>query len=184
MAVREVMEASATPTLEMRRLFTRLFTGWRLDEGDSPSIREVQGARPALQAQVSTNCFVVALKHIEDARASVLDDVDLAIHLGRLAVQSVLEAYFSGEGLLLPGDKWPRLLRPGALARWASRPQDAQRVAGVALPLCFPSRAESAASAEAYVEQVIDFARQVRALLETDRRLAIAYGLCPQIYEL
>jgi hypothetical protein len=173
------------------RILGRLSTGWLLWQSDDYlKSTAVVLNDPALNIYVCTKSFVSALIHCRKGlKALDVDDLVLALQLGRSSVELAYLAYFASEGIPYLGAKWPAQIG-GARAA----PERLQRhpLLRESIPLLFPTynpttkdsavqNLLAAASAAQYLRDVGDFLASMQALIEQKTLYRIAFKACPQI---
>jgi hypothetical protein len=155
------------------RTLGRIKRGWIMaDEGDY--FAEFPGLLGGLTLEIycATTYYSLALKRLEDAFAAQRSDADLALHLGRLGVETALHAYLAATGYCYPSAKWPLFLK---------RHND-DPILDRGIALLFPPRAGTAADLRRYLTDAQANVADIRRLIERDRTLRIAFDYCPQIY--
>lgn len=165
--------------IEVRTL-GRLRTGWLLWETDNYLARnEIPLSDPSFAIYCCTRNFVTALTHQRKAGQAIeLEDLPLALQLGRASVEMAYLAYFASEGFAHLGAKWLAQIgfARGARARLAKHPLLAQGI-----ELLFPALTWTAAEARAYLERVAEFLTAMRGLIEQRLLFRIAFKACAQI---
>lgn len=172
------------PELSESEIMTlgRLSRGWLLWESEGFLGKTAVSLRdPALDVYCSTKHFVSAEIFIRKA-GKVLDlqDVPLALHLGRSSVEMAYLAYFASEGYSYLGAKWLAQLgrARGAAARVSRHPLLEQ-----SLGLLFPRYASTVEETRQYLQEVSVFLRSMRELIEQKTLFRIAFHACPQIHD-
>jgi hypothetical protein len=162
------------------RTLGRLGTGWLLWQSEGYLQRHALTLNdPALAVYCCTKNFVSALIHRRKALKGLeLDDLVLALQMGRSSVEHAYIAYFASEGLPYLGPKWPAQIggARGAAERLRRHPLLAE-----AIPLLFPTYDPSRAAAAQYLREVGDFLAAMQALIEQKMLFRIAFNACPQI---
>ena len=162
------------------RILGRLRTGWLLWESEGYlQQRTVNVIDPALLVYCCTRNFVTALTHQRKAaKALELHDTHLALQLGRAAVEMAYLAYFASEGLVYLGAKWLAQLgfARGARERIARHPLLRQGI-----HFLFPEFNSSDADAGRYLQEVDQFAKSIRTVIEQQVIFRIAFKACAQI---
>ena len=134
---------------------------------------------PTLLVYCCTRNLVTALTHQRKAaKALELDDIPLALQLGRAAAEMAYLAYFASEGLVYLGAKWLAQLgfARGAEERVARHPLVKQGVR-----LLFPVFESTGTEAARYLREVEEFATSIRGLIERQVMFRIAFKACAQI---
>jgi hypothetical protein len=190
--VRMLAEKLARPNLWLSPggtntvILGRIKSGWVLTSSD----RFRDGCAALLKTQaLEIHCtvahLVAALQDFEDARAAVPNDLPVALHLGRAAVESCFFAYFASESHVFVGSKWLRLIDRKRAASGADR--DARWALGElgqsGVSLLFPPLLREAAEVDAYLERVADFIAGVRSTIERRTAFKVAFKLCPQMHD-
>jgi hypothetical protein len=173
---------SRGPELSENEILTlgRLRTGWLLWESEGYLDRNALTLTdPALDIYCSTKHFVAAQAFVrKGTKALGLQDIPLALHLGRSAVEAGYLAYFASQGLSYLGAKWLAQVgcAHGAAERVRRNPLLKQSV-----HLLFPSLDSTTDQASQYLRAVADCLGSIRSLIEQQTLFRIAFKACPQI---
>ena len=162
------------------RILGRLRTGWLLWETEGYLERNsINWNDRALAVYCCTRNFVTALTHQRKAaKALELHDVTLALQLGRACAEMAYLSYFASEGLVYLGVKWLAQL---GFAREAQERLVRHPLLGQNLNLLFPVFGANEAQATRYLQEVGEFLRAMRALIEKQILFRIAFRACVQI---
>lgn len=147
------------------RILSRLKTGWVLTH--SPAFEQLQ-ARIATDAGLQRFCVREHTKEmleLLDEAAAAIASRPVALHLGRLAVESGFRAFFASNGLAVVGNKWLRFIKANQLER-VGGPPFAKLVAS-GLPLLFPSMQGSEPDTREYLRQVERFTHEARWAIDS-----------------
>ena len=175
-----LQRSSVALNLAEIRLLSRLKTGWWLHVAGhhEDALRPLRHSR-SLDVRASVWNYVGAVQDYDDAVAALEDAPPLAAHLGRLAVERAVAAYFAATGYAFLGTKWLRLL---VVAH-----ETPQRVAlrhrllelrTFSQDLLFPSATTRPAVA-AHLQRVRALLIEARTLAETDPMIRVAYARTP-----
>jgi hypothetical protein len=161
------------------RTLGRLSTGWLLWQSDAYLERNCVALKdPALDVYCCTKSFVSALIHRRKAgKALDLGEVQLALHLGRSAVEMAYLAYFASDGIPYVGAKWLMLIGRTRDARERTTRHPLLRDG---VQLLFPAD-DSIAAAAQFLSDVQIFLKSMRCLIEQKVLYKIAFSACPQI---
>ena len=162
------------------RILGRLRAGWLLWETEGYLERSaINWKDQTLAVYCCTRNFVTALTHQRKARNALeLHDVVLALQLGRASAEMAYLAYFASEGLVYLGVKWPAQL---GFARGAAERLVRHPLLKDNLQLLFPVFSSSPRDAAQYLEEVGQFLRSIRSLIEEQMLFRIAFKACVQI---
>jgi hypothetical protein len=162
------------------RTLGRLSSGWLLWQSrDYLKGTDLDLHDPAFHVYCCTKKYVEALNQVRKAEKSLeIEDIALALYLGRSSVEMAYLAYFASEGLSYLGVKW--------LAQLGHARESAARIARSPLlkdgiGLLFPVFAATPAGVTAYLRAVREFHVAIRALVAQKRLFRIAFDTCPQI---
>ena len=162
------------------RILGRLKTGWLLWETEGYlEHNSINWNDRTLEVYCCTRNFVTALTHQRKAaKVLELNDVTLALQLGRASVEMGYLAYFASEGLVYLGVKWLAQLgfARGAQERLVRHPLLKQ-----SLWLLFPVFESTQEQATRYLRDVGEFLDSIRALIERQILFRIAFKACAQI---
>lgn len=167
------------PTSDMR-LLARLKHGWVISQGASSRdlINKIQNDR-TIEIRSALVAYILAYQSFEDAVAAIDDDPILALHLGRMTVDWLMQAYFAALGHLYIGDKWLRLMHR---RNRATLNVDVD-VAGEVEDVLFPTLSRSNEGAVAYLNKVASFAVGLRSRMAKDPALGLALRMSRQVDE-
>ena len=184
--VRELTERLERGNVSLSRhqivFLSRLKTGWLLQRQDEfATAHERLCQSNALELHCAVRQAVIATKALSGARAALEDNVPLALHLGRVCVESWFEAYLASRGYAFLGVKWLRFLarhqhsgEPGSRALL-------DEVISRGIPLMFPMLEHDAAHANRYLQDVAEFANLAKRLIASEPAFRIALELAPHI---
>jgi hypothetical protein len=162
------------------RTLGRLGTGWLLWESTGYLQRHALSLNdPTLGIYCCTKHLVSALVHWRKALKAVdLEDVVLALNLGRSSVELGYLAYFASEGMPYLGAKWPAQIghARGAAERLVRHPLLVE-----ATRLLFPTYELTRKYALDYLRNVSDFIGSMQVLIEEKLLYRIAFKACPQL---
>src|SRR5262249_51479168 len=152
---------------------SRLSTGWLLWESDDYLTSNGLSLQDrALDVYCCTRHFVMALLYRRKAeRALSLEDLPVALYLGRLSVERAYLAYFASEGFSYLGSKW---LSAVGRSRHAAGGIARHPVLEGNVSLLFPSYDSTLDDAAQYLRSVAEFLTSMRALIEQKTLFRIA----------
>lgn len=162
-------------------LLDRFNTGWIYHETrqDGSNLRD---NRAIISTYASTYFFTNSLKKLEDAEPAARYDVNLAIHLGRLAIEQAFLSLFSSKGYSGLGDKWLSFLTRYKHSWNAMTTLPLADICEAGEMLMYRTIVRDVDEAVKYVEAVRQFLLNIHTLIVSDRRYRIAFSLSPQIY--
>lgn len=162
------------------RVLGRIRAGWPLWETEGYLKRNsINRNDRTLNVYCCTRNFVTALTdHRKAMKALELNDIPLALHLGRACAEMAYLAYFASEGLVYLGVKWLAQLgfARGAQDRLIRHPLLKQN-----LRLLFPVFGSTEGEATRYLREVGEFLNPIRSLIEEQILFRIAFKACVQI---
>lgn len=164
-------------------ILSRLRTGWRLGEhaeGVTAASNLALFNSNSLEIFTTTRNYTFALMFLEDGVAAQRNHRQLALHLGRLAVEQTCVAFFSSQGFAYLGHKWFRFADAWQ-ARLPTEELDTRNALDEARRLLFPSPDQDPRT---YVDDVRELIKTFRVLICRDIGYHIAFKACTQIYDL
>jgi hypothetical protein len=182
----ELSRATAWVSLsgQNTQILGRIRSGWILSSTERFQVAcsQLLTGR-ALDVHCATRYFIVALQDLEKAKAALLDDLAMALYLGKACVQGCCCAYFAGNGYPYLGNRWLRLLNPSKSPASRSIASKLGPLARRGVELVFPTLAQSRDAAGEYLKQVTEFAYDIKRMMEKDTAIRAALRLSPQVYD-
>jgi hypothetical protein len=167
---------------EMRTL-GRLASGWLVFETQGYLAQHGSVLKDtALPVYCCTKQFVSALHEISKARrALACADSPLALHHACRSIENAYLAWFASEGMTYLGAKW---LAQVGYARGAAERMARYPLLAAGIPLLFPRYPASVPEITVHLNDVANFLKAMKALIEEKTLYRIAFKACAQMHDL
>lgn len=176
-------KAKIALTIQQVEILSRLKNGWVLGrrEGAKRDVYNDMVDDVSLEIHCAVQNWVFALQDMQDAQTSLNENLELALHLGRVCVENSFRSYFASKGVTHCGKKWLRLVRYFADPCNPRASDDFVPLSLIGLALLFPEPSFDREHVSSYISDVRKFLANLRALIETDLKFKVAFKLAPQM---
>jgi hypothetical protein len=180
-AIGRINKGSYWPSENEVRILDRIKNGWLLaiPEGDVSFDLIKKENFVGLEIQCLTKDFVVALKYMEDATASIEANSHLACYLARFSIEHASLCYLASFGYCNIGKKWILFLQHCTQSGMCDKNLEDE-----ILKLLFENTKDANFSTQEYLKSISELLARIKDQICRKKKLHnIAFATCPQIYD-